>query len=114
MVGEIYVVNKKTFSEEGLEGAEVINIMRPSILGNPFHMSDEEQREIVAIKFYHYLRKEYAKKEQVYNELLSLSKIVLGGKDLYLVCCCAPRLCHGNIIKKAIAGIIKNACKEKK
>ena len=45
MVGTIKVVNVNSFDERKVDG-EVINIMRPSILGNPFKMSSEYEREI--------------------------------------------------------------------
>jgi hypothetical protein len=105
MLGVIKVVNIKTFDSSRIDG-EVFNIMRPSILGNPFKMEDESDREIVVRSFYHYLRKEFTKKEEVFNELKRLTEIVKSGKDLFLVCCCAPKSCHGDIIKNAIEGII--------
>ena len=111
MVGTIKVVNIKNF-DFSVDG-EVVNIMRPHILGNPFRMSSEDEREIVVRKFYHYLRDEYVKKGDVYNELVRLSSIVKDGKDLYLVCCCYPKLCHGEVISRAIMGMISNEQKSK-
>ena len=64
MVGTIKVVNVNSFDERKVDG-EVINIMRPSILGNPFKMSSEDEREISVRKYYHYLREEFKKKEEV-------------------------------------------------
>lgn len=109
MVGEIFVVNKYKIKEEELDGFKE-NIMRPSILGNPFEMRSEEDREIVVTKFYHYLREEFRKKGKVFERLNFLANEVLNGRDLYLICCCAPKLCHGEVIRNAIHGIInKNA-----
>lgn len=107
MVGTIKVVNVKSFDERRVDG-EVINIMRPSILGNPFRMSSEEEREIVVRKFYHFLREEYLKKEDIYKELVRIANMVKEGKDVYLVCCCAPKLCHGEVIARAIWGMIEH------
>lgn len=107
MFGEIYVVNIKNFDKTKVSG-EVVNIMRPSILGNPFKMEKEDDREISVVKFYHYLRDEYAKKDMVYKELFKIYEILKTGKDVYLVCCCAPKLCHGDIIKNALKGMLKN------
>lgn len=112
MIGELKVVNKRTFKEESFPDARCINIMSPNPLCNPFLMEDESQREIAVTKFYHYLRKEYAKKDKVYNELMSILETIKAGKDVYLICLCSPRLCHGDIIKNAISGIIQNEAKK--
>ena len=111
MMGDIYVVNYKKFDRGDAVGI-CENIMRPSDLGNPFKMDDEGQREIVVRQFYHYLRKEYQKKGKVYEKLMYLSKKVMEGEDLYLICCCSPKLCHGDIIKNALIGIINNEIKK--
>lgn len=107
MVGTIKVVNVNSFDERKVDG-EVINIMRPSILGNPFRMSSEDEREIVVRKFYHYLREEFKKKEEVYQELIKIVEKLKSGKDVYLACCCAPMLCHGDVIVNAVMGIIEH------
>lgn len=107
MVGTIKVVNVKTFDESKVNG-EVIGIVSPAILGNPFEMSSEDDREISVRKFYHYLREEFVKKEEVYKELVRISDLVKSGKDVYLVCCCSPMLCHGDVVKNAIMGMIEH------
>ena len=107
MVGTIKVVNVNSFDERKVDG-EVINIMRPSILGNPFNMSSEDEREISVRKYYHYLREEFKKKEEVYQELIKIVEKLKSGKDVYLVCYCAPMLCHGDVIVNAVMGIIEH------
>lgn len=107
MVGTIKVVNVNSFDERKVDG-EVINIMRPSILGNPFNMSSEDEREISVRKYYHYLREEFKKKEEVYQELIKIVEKLKSGKDVYLVCYCAPMLCHGDVIANAVMGIIEH------
>ena len=106
MIGSIKVVNCKNFDKENCNG-EVIDIMYPNILCNPFKMINENEREIVVRKFYHYLREEFIKKDNIFNELNRIKEIVESGKDIYLMCCCYPMLCHGNIIKNAIMGMIE-------
>lgn len=113
MIGQVFVANYKAFNKTQDDNNIIINIMRPNILSNPFVMNSENERELVIVKFYHYLRKEYIKKTKVYEELIRLSEIVKSGKNLYLLCCCSPKLCHGNIIKKAIEGILENESKRK-
>lgn len=113
MYGEIQVVNYKNFDKRNDDKNLIVNIMRPNILSNPFVMNSEEERELVIVKFYHYLREEYKKKDKVYNELIRLKDIVKSGVNVYLLCCCYPKNCHGNIIKEAIKGILSNESKIK-
>ena len=112
MVGTIKVVNIENFHENEVDG-EVINIMRPSILGNPFRMNSEDEREIVVRKFYHYLREQFKKKEEVYQELMNIVEKLNAGKDVYLVCSCSPMLCHGDVIANAVMGIIEHGQRSK-
>ena len=112
MVGAIKVVNVRTFKEDNADG-EVISIMMPSILGNPFRMNSEDEREIVVRKFYHYLREQFNKKEEVYRELINIAEKIKSGKDVYLVCSCSPMLCHGDVIANAVMGIINHEQRNK-
>ena len=54
------------------------------------------------------LREEFKKKEEVYQELIKIVEKLKSGKDVYLVCCCAPMLCHGDVIANAVMGIIEH------
>ena len=113
MFGELFVVNYKNFDKGNDDKNVIINIMRPNILSNPFVMNNEDERELVIVKFYHYLREEYQKKDKVYNELIRIKEILESGKNVYLLCCCKPKNCHGDIIKKAIKGILDNESRKK-
>lgn len=86
-------------------GASGINIMRGSVLGNPYEIDKNNRREQVVAKYYGWLRDQYASRADVYNELMDLAKRHNASEDIVLVCCCAPKLCHGDIIKKAIESI---------
>lgn len=104
---EIIVLNK--YHNHGRYDAPgFVNIMRGrSVLQNKFKMNDssEKERERVIKEFHYWLRAEYAKREVVFNELLRLACLYKKGVNIYLECCCAPKPCHGDIIKKAIIGI---------
>lgn len=63
---------------------EAVYIGRPSKWGNPYRMLGEHKRDFVCDKFEAYLK----------TSNLDLSE--LRGKDL--VCYCAPKRCHGDIL----------------
>lgn len=108
-MGIIQVVNIRQFSEKTITDGVCIHIFRPNILGNPFYMRDESERELVNIKFHKYLQEEYRKRGKVYDELMRLVDLVKYGHNLYLICFCAPKPCHGDIIAQAIRGIIEHS-----
>ena len=67
---------------------DVVYIGRPSPWGNPFVMGKDGNRDECLAKF-----KEWIKTQP---ELIERIKKELKGKDL--VCFCAPKPCHGNIL----------------
>lgn len=101
----IVVINKYK-KPSVLEESVVVNIMRGSILGNPFKMNNENEREIVINRFASWLRNQYASGGEVKKELHRLAK-ESKNKNIYLECCCAPKACHGDFIKVAIENIAK-------
>ena len=77
------VVNKRDVPA----GSDCVYIGRPSKWGNPFAMNGEQDRDTVIALFEQYLLNS--------PELLAqLGE--LKGKNL--VCYCAPRACHGDIL----------------
>ncbi len=65
-----------------------VYIGRPSKFGNPFEIGKDGTREEVIAKYKEYLRGNKPLQKLVKQELL--------GKDL--VCYCAPKPCHGDIL----------------
>lgn len=65
-----------------------VNIMRGTKWGNPFVIGEDGERKDVISKY----------KEYIFNypELIEQVKKELKGKDL--ICCCAPKSCHGDIL----------------
>lgn len=51
------------------------------------------------------LRKAYALRGAVYDELNRLAEMVRSGINLALECWCAPCACHSDVVKTAIEGI---------
>lgn len=71
-----------------------VNIMRPGLWGNPF--AGPSRTKNIA-DFEAWLRKQPALVARAKREL----------QDHDLVCCCAPKPCHGDIWVKIIKGDIK-------
>ena len=98
----INAVNKyhKTVFEENFAS---INVMRPSVLGNPFSIGKHGTREEVVSKYEVWLRdKIFTKDKQVCEALNRIWVQVKTGKTVYLECCCFPKLCHADVIVKII------------
>lgn len=68
--------------------SQSVYIGRPSKWGNPFVIGKHGSREEVVAKFEEYILGK--------PELLAASKEELKGKDL--MCFCAPRACHGDVL----------------
>jgi DNA-directed RNA polymerase subunit N (RpoN/RPB10) len=76
-----------------------VNIMRPSIHGNPFAMkSDGSDRSEVVLKHWVWLQNRVRNDPEYRKAVLDLI-----GHDL--VCCCKPLACHGDNIIKIIEDI---------
>lgn len=107
----ITVVNKGTHSPTQMD----IYIGRPSPLGNPYtHMKTRmglakyyTPTAAEAIKKYEpwLLDQLMDKKSAAYIEFHRIVKLAQHF-DIYLVCYCAPRPCHGDFIKKLIENLL--------
>jgi len=74
-----------------------------AILGNPFY---KEPRNQAVKKFRSYLWAEMQKMDSLIRlELYRLAGEIKNGKTVILTCCCAPKACHGDVIKNAIEWI---------
>lgn len=94
----IRVVNKNA-PESSKNG---IYCGRGSPLGNPYRISIYEDRDAVIEKFKTYLVDKISKKDKIICE--QLNKIYKEAKngDVDLVCFCAPKRCHCDVIKEII------------
>ena len=93
-------------------GTKVVYVGRGTPLGNEHRIKKGQGRNAV-IKMY---RKDlwrspqnlfHGVKNPMSIEFKSLVETVRQGTDLYLVCSCAPKSCHADVIKKAIEWYIK-------
>lgn len=80
---------------------------RGSVLGNPFVMNGESERDSVCDKFKIYFDEKILNKDikmiSELNLLYRKSKI----EDINLGCFCAPKRCHCDTIKKFVEGMTK-------
>ena len=82
-------------------------IGRGSPLGNPFPMANESERDDVIAKYSDWLQAAIARREpKVVNELNAIWREAKAGKPVHLECFCAPRKCHGDVIKAVIENVI--------
>lgn len=95
----ITVVNKRQYEGQG------IYIGRPSILGNPFKVSEYGRGNCIE-PYRQWLRQEWVKGGKVRQELIRLAELSKR-EDLVLVCWCKPLACHGDVIKDAVEKIAK-------
>lgn len=77
-----------------------VRVDRSSILGNPFYMAIEAQRDEVCDKYEVYFEEQFRLNEQFKEELRRLYKLHKQYGVLELYCWCAPKRCHAETIKK--------------
>lgn len=82
---------------------EVVNVMRPNILGNPFPITGRNTRDFVIRRYADWLERVFADESSLQRqEIYRLRGLHQQGKAIGLVCCCTPLPCHADVIKKYI------------
>lgn len=84
-----------------------IKVDRQSILGNPFYMKSESERDDVCNKYQMYFEKQFKDcvenniefSNQFINELQKLVEIYKKHQKLRLFCWCSPKRCHAETIR---------------
>lgn len=98
----IKIVNKRHGTPPGS-----VYVGRPSLLGNPFRIGVDGNRSEVIEKYRSWLELQLDDPEsEVSIQFNCLVTSVLKGKDLILVCWCAPLQCHAEVIKEQIEATI--------
>lgn len=96
---KLIVVNNHSVTEARNDGI-IVDVMRGTPLGKPFKVSEFERAEVLQ-KYREFLWQQLKKESGQKQELQRILGL-LKEKDVWLSCCCAPRLCHAQIIAKAI------------
>lgn len=82
-----------------------INIMRPSVFGNPFDVKQLGiNREESIARFKVWMLEHVANQTGIYEDLVDLRKQAQNN-TITLVCCCKPLACHGDVIKDWIENV---------
>lgn len=72
---------------------------RTTILGNPFKMFNESERDKVCDNYYRYFEEKISQNDRVILEELQKIKHLASKKPVFTIGChCAPRRCHGDTI----------------
>lgn len=96
----IEVINKHLHAD-GDDGGEYIG--RGSPLGNPFRMNHEKDRDTVIDKYRTWIENNIRESNpHVLDELSRLLWITINNDELKLQCFCAPKPCHGDIIREIL------------
>ncbi len=82
-------------------------VARPSTLGNPYALTARETRGATIARYRHWLRREWVKHGAVRAALYRLAQEYVQTGSLYLVCWCAPKPCHAEVIRDAVLGIVR-------
>lgn len=93
--------------KEQLKFAYDMRVDRNSILGNPFYMRDESERDIVCEKYKEYFYREIKNNKVFLEELRHLYRVHKQYGRLRLFCWCAPKKCHAETIKAFLESHIK-------
>lgn len=75
-----------------------------SPLANPYPLPCEAERPAVLARYAAWLQRELHAQERAFRELLRLLGLATSG-GVVLCCWCAPRLCHGQEIRKALLAL---------
>lgn len=75
-------------------------IGRPSILGNPYNTAVGRKEAISA--FSNYLNRKIQEKDPVIIGELERLYSIAKNEQLVLICWCAPKSCHGEVIKNIL------------
>ena len=99
----IIVVNKRDFKGDGI----YVGRGKGSVLGNPFEMKSEADRERVIGEYRVWLWEKVKEKGKVFDELVRIKRLAQQ-EDVYLVCWCKPKACHGDVIKSCVEWMVRN------
>ena len=105
----ILVLNKRNAGTRG----EYVG--RPSPLGNPFKLECESNRDAVIARYEVWLRERIAARDRrVCDELnrlyvIARDSIARDAGLLELVCWCAPKRCHAEVIRKVLLEVLLEA-----
>lgn len=82
---------------------EVVSVMRPNVLSNPFPITRNSPRAAVIQKYRAWLHEKLKDTgTPQYKEISRLALLHKQGLSIGLMCCCSPQPCHADIISRAV------------
>lgn len=84
---------------------EVVSVMRPNRLGNPFPITRHRDRNAAVVAFRAHLDVLMREDTPERREVLRLAAMHYDGKNVGLLCCCSPLVCHADVIKGVILSL---------
>lgn len=103
-MGNIRIVNLRNYRPNDKE--VVIRIDRKTILGNPYVMQDESDRDEVIRRYELHFNECMRISRDFLQEVQRIEALYREGKDIALACWCAPKRCHGDIILAHLRSIV--------
>ena len=100
----IRVVHIKKY--QPIKNEILIKIDRSSVLGNPFIMDKESERNEVCRMYVTYFDQQVKIDGDFRNEIIRIYRLAKEGKNIALACWCAPKQCHGDYIKQFVEGYL--------
>jgi hypothetical protein len=85
--------------------AKGMYVGRPSAVGNPFVMQGEATRAQVIRDYEDWLAEQLLDRRSAASIEIHQLAALARKQDICLVCFCAPKACHADIIKRTIAAI---------
>lgn len=76
-----------------------VRVDRASVLGNPFVMNNESERNLVCDKYEEYFKEQCNTNREFFDEIARIYHIYHNYGKLELFCWCAPKRCHAETIR---------------
>ena len=100
-MGPIRIVNKHQSARAG------VYVGRPTLFGNPYRVQSETREQAVQ-QYRAWLRRQWQRGGAVKEALRALARAYIERDELTLLCWCAPRRCHAEVIREAVLGIVQH------
>jgi hypothetical protein len=85
------------------QGIQGVYVGRPTPLGNPFRLLREEDRDEVVARYATWLKEQLRRgNPEVIRALEELYRTLKRRGSITLVCFCAPRRCHAEVIAEKL------------
>ena len=98
---DIRIVSKRALSD-ALPGVKRVYVGRPSPLGNPFPLKREAERDQVVLQYRRWLSDRFLDESGAQRMELERLYAIAQEQPLELVCWCAPKRCHADVIAEAL------------